>query len=315
MEEFKAEDSELLPEPDELPVAAPSNDWPPPYILILLLTAVLVGSVMGAMLAEVICRLNGTTVETLLGVLNAESPLGDRNLARWVNGAAHIATFSLPALSVAVILYRRRWAPFLGIHTSPGFRYLAAGVLLIICSFPLVQWLYWFNKTYIPMPEAWRQLDSSTQDMVEALLVMQSPGEFWLSVFIVAVLPAIGEELLFRGVIQPQLVRWFKRPHLAIIMTGLVFSIIHFQFEGFLPRFALGVVLGYLAWWGQSIWPAIVAHFAFNGAQVLAQFLFADEINKTMLEEQEPNLYMAGVSIVLVLGIGQYLKTYNLQRQ
>ncbi|MBK8703103.1 MAG: CPBP family intramembrane metalloprotease [Saprospiraceae bacterium] len=315
MDELQADNPDLLPEPEENKFEPPRYDWPPPYILILLLTAILVGSVLGALLAEMICRLNGTTVEMLINSLNIDSPLADRNLSRWVNGAAHIATFTLPALAVAIALYRRRWAPFLAIDKSPDFRYLLAGVLLIVSAFPLVQWLYWVNKTYIPMPEAWRQLESSTQDMVEALLVMNSPGEFWLSIFIVAVLPAIGEELLFRGVLQPQLERWFRQPHLAIAITALVFSIIHFQFEGFLPRFALGVVLGYLAWWSRSLWPAIVAHFAFNGVQVLATFLFAEEIDKAKLEEQSPNLVIVLTSIVVMVAIGQYLKKTNLQRQ
>lgn len=308
MDEPIVDESNLLPEPDEKPFEPSSPDWPPAYILILLLTAILVGSVLGAMAAEMICRLNGTTVENLISALNIDSPVEDRNLGRWVNGAAHIFTFSIPPLAVALLLYRRRWASFLSFDRAPDFRYLLAGVLFIVSAFPLVQLLYWFNKTYLPIPEAWRQLDSATQDMVEGLLVMNSTGEFWLSVLIVAVLPAIGEELLFRGVLQPQLERWFRRPHLAIIITALVFSIIHFQFEGLLPRFALGIVLGYLAWWSRSLWPAIVAHFAFNGVQVLAQFFFADQIEKTQLEEQSPNVVMTLASIVILMALGQYLK-------
>jgi membrane protease YdiL (CAAX protease family) len=96
-----------------------------------------------------------------------------------------------------------------------------------------------------------------------------------VNLLMIAILPAIGEELLFRGVLLRLFREWTKNVHVAIIITALLFSFIHFQFYGFLPRFLMGVLFGYLVYWSGSLWVSVIAHFVNNGTAVIVAWLGA----------------------------------------
>jgi membrane protease YdiL (CAAX protease family) len=106
-----------------------------------------------------------------------------------------------------------------------------------------------------------------------ALLKMEDKFEFIQNVIVMAAIPALCEEWLFRGVIQKKLVDAMPRPWLGILLGAIVFSAIHFQFAGFIPRLFLGVMLGYLYFFSGNIWISIWGHFVFNGIQVLSKYL------------------------------------------
>jgi len=93
------------------------------------------------------------------------------------------------------------------------------------------------------------------------------------NIFMIAIVAAIGEELIFRGVIQKIFARWTGNIHLAIIITGFLFSLIHLQFYGFFPRWLLGVMFGYLMVWSGTLWLPIFAHFVNNAVAVLVSYL------------------------------------------
>src|SRR5690606_18849509 len=99
----------------------------------------------------------------------------------------------------------------------------------------------------------------------------------WLDVFytiiIIAVIPAIGEELLFRGVLQTEFHKMTKNGHLAVWIAAAIFSFIHFQFYGFLPRLFLGAILGYIYLFSHNLWLPIFGHFANNAFGVLWIYL------------------------------------------
>jgi len=89
----------------------------------------------------------------------------------------------------------------------------------------------------------------------------------------IAIIPAIGEELFFRGVMQRIFSDWFKNMHVAIFFTAFLFAAIHMQFYGMLPRMMLGVLFGYLYYWTGSLWVPVFAHFLNNGAAVIVSYL------------------------------------------
>jgi len=112
-------------------------------------------------------------------------------------------------------------------------------------------------------------------DIIKSITSNLTPGGFILTFFVVAVIPGIGEELVFRGLIQNEFVRAFKNPHLAIWTTSIIFSAIHLQFFGFVPRILIGAFLGYLYYWSGNLWVPIIAHFINNGLQVIGLYLFS----------------------------------------
>jgi membrane protease YdiL (CAAX protease family) len=101
---------------------------------------------------------------------------------------------------------------------------------------------------------------------------MNHLGDLLLNLLVIAIVPAIGEELLFRGYLQQSFSNWLSNPHVAIIVTAVLFSAIHLHFQAFLPRFILGVLLGYLFYWSGSLWLPILAHFANNAQAVIISY-------------------------------------------
>ena len=104
------------------------------------------------------------------------------------------------------------------------------------------------------------------------MLNVDTIGGLLFNLLIIALIPAIGEELTFRGVLQQGLTRRMN-PHIAILLSSAIFSFIHFQFYGFLPRMFLGMLLGYLFYTSGSLWTSMLMHFINNGCAVVVYYL------------------------------------------
>jgi len=158
-------------------------------------------------------------------------------------------------------------------------------------SFPVIGQLNLWNQA-IELPaflsgleEILKPLEAQAKEMTRALLKMDNLFDLLVNLIMVGFLAGLGEELLFRGTIQKFLTEWTKNPHFAIIFTGFVFSAIHLQFYGFFPRWALGILFGYIFYWSGNIWIPIIAHALFNGSQVLVYYLAGE--NSSFMSDLE----------------------------
>jgi uncharacterized protein len=153
--------------------------------------------------------------------------------------------------------------------------FITASVVLAmfatIAAVPFINWLGAVNHL-ADLPAWMKETEEQAMELTKAYLRMEDPGDMIYSLLLMALLPAIGEELLFRGVVQRLFTDWVKNIHLAVIITGIVFSAIHMQFYGFLPRMALGIFLGYLFVWTGSLWVPVIVHFTNNGAAVIFEY-------------------------------------------
>ncbi|MEP7197849.1 MAG: CPBP family intramembrane glutamic endopeptidase [Saprospiraceae bacterium] len=164
---------------------------------------------------------------------------------------------------------------------------------LFICAYPSVSFLTYINQQ-IPLPDWMISKESEMTDMIKQLLTMNSFIDLSICMISIALIPAIAEEWIFRGILQNQLIRFFKNKWLGMILTAFIFSAIHLQFEGFLPRFALGLILGYVYLLGGSLKYSILLHFFFNGIQVFAVYLNGSNLEQTDLSStiQTPSFYL-----------------------
>jgi len=273
-----------------------------------LLMAMLFGAMIGTSAAAGIGLASGIQLDQIMATLDEDSPLGVRNYLRAANGVSHLFTFSIPAIAIGLYYYRNQiWKQF-QLLKSPGLKVSALSVLFIICSYPLAQTLYWINRQ-LPLPNALTGMEESAEQLLKTLLVMNNPGELLLNLLVVAVLPAIGEELIFRGLIQKRLEGSFKNAIPAIWLAAAIFSAIHLQFEGFFPRLLLGAALGYLFYWTRNLWVPILAHFVFNGTQVLAQYFYSEEIAALEATEiDNPNWLWGVLSLAGIIFLGYIIK-------
>ena len=118
----------------------------------------------------------------------------------------------------------------------------------------------------------------------------------------VAIVPAIGEELLFRGLIQKYFRQIFGNPHAAIWVTAILFSAFHLQFYGFLPRMLLGAFFGYLFYFSRNLGYAIIAHFINNGFTVTLLYLYQAGIISYDIESDE-SVPLISIAIFSMIGI------------
>ena len=142
---------------------------------------------------------------------------------------------------------------------------LAIAIMLLIN--PFISFIYEWNISF-NIPEWMLVFDDNAENITKYFLKMNTLGDLSFNLLVIAIIPAIGEELLFRGFLQQKMTQWLVKPHVAIIITAILFSAIHMQFQGFLPRFALGLVLGYLFYWSSSLWLPILAHLLNNAMTV-----------------------------------------------
>ncbi len=179
-----------------------------------------------------------------------------------------IFLFVLPALITAMTATRLP-ARLLEVDRKPRLIVLALTCLVMILSVPAMNWLVDWNAS-ITLPESLAGLESYLKEMEQAagdtvkiMMGGTSIGALIISILIVGVFAGFSEEIFFRGALQNVLGSFRMNRHVAIWLAAIIFSSMHMQFYGFVPRMLLGAFFGYLLWWSGSLWVPVVAH-AFN---------------------------------------------------
>jgi uncharacterized protein len=225
------------------------------------------------------------------------------NLLRGLQVVQFVSLFLVPVLICSWFLTDNR-KKYLGLKWPANAGYILAGVGIMLIAIPFTSWLGELNGR-ISLPtgiENWMQeQEKQAERTIKALLSRRSISDLLLNIFCIAVLAAVGEELLFRGMVQRILIRLFRSPWAGIIVTAIIFSAMHMQFYGFLPRLMLGILLGVIFWYSGSLWVAILAHFIYDAVIIILAYFnpeMLDEKNKTEFN----NLAMAGmVSLAVVV--------------
>ncbi|MBM3434633.1 MAG: CPBP family intramembrane metalloprotease [Bacteroidetes bacterium] len=190
-----------------------------------------------------------------------------------------IGVFILPVIGYA-FLESRKVTGYLQINTKPRGSLLFISFLMILTSIPSVNWMIGINeKMHLPefmQPiENWmRESEDNLGELTDAFLKTDSYSGLIVNMIIIALLAAVGEEFLFRGVILRIFQDWSKNSHIAVLISSAIFSAFHMQFFGFLPRLFLGILLGYSFISTGSLWTPIILHFIFNGISVTGAFLY-----------------------------------------
>ena len=212
-------------------------------------------------------------------------------------------------------------ASFLKVNSGFTFKDISFGIALMILSTPLISWLIYINGSVTfpaSMAEIEHQLrlaeDAATQ-LSNAFIKADSFPVFLLNVMVVALIPALCEELLFRGAIQQFFTFCFRNKHFSVWITAIIFSAFHVQFFGFLQRLVLGVFLGYMFAYSGSIWVSVIAHFFNNLMALLASYYkWNDGAIEFLKEDYVFPVYINVLSFILCIGI-IYLMHINQKKE
>jgi uncharacterized protein len=301
MEELLDQETQHLP-----PAEVGISPW---GVFLGLILTMLLGFVLGGVAAEVLARAYNTSLPDLMGGLSNDSTALTRNLVRLGNFFPHLFAFTGGSIAIIWYAYRQKWFDYFRLQQWPSPMVLVWSLLCITATFFVAQTIYWINQN-LPLPAGMLEMEDNANALIKQLLVMNSPWELLLNLLVVGVAPALGEELVFRGVIQQQAQRLFKNPHVAIWITAILFSAIHFQFAGFLPRMVLGGVLGYLFWWSGNLWLPIIGHFFFNSFQVIAYYFVGDKVDAFSPDSkvEDPGWITGILGAICLLAIARFAK-------
>ncbi len=248
-----------------------------------------------------------------------EQPLSVTAL-KWVQFFQSTAMFLLPPLCVAY-LWSQEPMKWLKVSEFQSFKFSGIAILLMLVALPAINLLsYWNQQMSLPAflepLEQWMKTsEESAKVLTEQFMHTTTLGGLIINLLLMAVLPAIGEELTFRGVLQrlltPRITTsspYRQTPHIAIWCSALLFSAIHLQFYGFVPRMLMGALFGYMLVWTGSLWIPILMHFTNNAAAVLLYFVSLRagwDMEKMDTIGTNDTLWLGVVSMVITI-IGIY---------
>jgi len=220
---------------------------------------------------------------------------------------------SLCAFIVAPILfhlvYEKDKLQALNIKPKISIPLILTILVLVIIAMPfnsiIIEWnQHWVFPDFMSGFETWaKDKEKQLEVMTRNLTDLHGTGEFIFGLFVFAILPAIGEELVFRGIVQKKFYEASGNIHLAIWFTGFMFSAIHMQFYGLVPRMLLGVMFGYLYYWSKNLSIPMFAHFVNNGFTVLMLYLRNEGLIDIDIESTDGIPVNAALSSGLVVSV------------
>ena len=194
---------------------------------------------------------------------------------------------------------------YLKLNSSVYIKGVLAIFIMALAMIPVANFLGALNAM-LPLPDFLsflKDIEDQTLLITEQFLVMDTPIDLFLMLGLIGFVAAVGEELLFRGVLQNLFQEWFGSPHIAIWLTAFLFSVIHLQYHAVLPRFVLGALIGYVYVNSGKLRSAMLLHFFYNSTLVLLTFFIQHGGIEASWEEVGAEGLMLALISVLVLGV------------
>lgn len=266
-------------------------------VVILPLTGILIGTGYGISLNDVLSIIGGDF---------SVHPQSE-TIFRLFQGANQLATWGLVGVIMTHLL--GIFPQVLGLRSQTPILAIVLAIFLLMISFPLIQ-LFHLDLSFMgSWGESMMAQEEKGQEMLKRLVLKESTSQILFNLLVFAALPAICEEIFFRGFLQTQLYKWVN-PHLAVWIGAFIFSLVHFQVPGLLSRMVPAVLLGYFFYSTKNVLPCILAHFFYNVLSIL--FTYVSE--NSLVFEPKPGEFLA-ISLVSLILTGAvaywYVKKYS----
>lgn len=254
------------------------------FVIVILFILGLAFQFLGAFLAGWIY---GFRFSEILSLQNFDDPTYVA-ASKLIQIVGSIGTFIIPALLFSYLFAGDLYS-YYGFAKPVSIIPLLLTILMMVSVIPLINYMAELNlRMEVPieaLDRILRALEGDAEEMMVAFTATKTVWGLLVNLLMIGVIAAVGEELIFRGVLQRLMIGMFKNVHLGVVITAILFSAFHFQFFSFLPRFVLGLVLGYLMYYGRSIWYPILAHFVNNAMGVIYYYFSSKGSADDMLEE------------------------------
>ena len=252
----------------------------PVYLRIITFGMIIITSVIFVLIFGILLAIPfyGHDIMNDLGKIETSTEPNIIALAKYFQIVSQFGIFLVPVFLFA-FLDGRNISRYLSINNKPAFKTMIFAAIAILSATPLINYLGELNQ-HMKLPESMAGIEHWMKDsedkaakLTDVFLNVKSPDAFLINLLMIGIIPAIGEEFMCRGVLQKLFHQWTKNIHFAVIFSAFLFSAMHMQFYGFVPRFLMGVMMGYLFVWSGSLWVPVLVHFTNNAVAVLMSYL------------------------------------------
>ena len=266
----------------------------------------------------------------VIALVTQGNPLSDINTLKWIQLLQTISLFLLPSLILAYLCAKAPWN-WLQLDNKVNWKVLLWAIGIMLVALPAINLMSHWNQqmvlpTWLSGVEEWMKAkEAEAEWLTKQFMSVTTVSGLLVNLLLMAVLPALSEEITFRGVLQQLLTAPHRlspfasrlSPHLAIWLTAIIFSAIHMQFYGFVPRMLMGALFGYMMVWTGSLWVPMLMHFVNNGMAVLLYFIANRahwDMDKVDAIGAGNTLWLGIVSIVLtVVGIYMFRRSTTMR--
>ena len=266
----------------------------------------------------------------VIALITQGNPLSDINTLKWIQLLQTITLFLLPSLILAYLCAKAPWN-WLLLDKKVDWTILLWAIGIMLVALPAINLTSHWNQqmvlpTWLSGVEEWMKAkEAEAEWLTKQFMSVTTVSGLLVNLLLMAVLPALSEEITFRGVLQQLLTAPHRlspfasrlSPHLAIWLTAIIFSAIHMQFYGFVPRMLMGALFGYMMVWTGSLWVPMLMHFVNNGMAVLLYFIANRahwDMDKVDAIGAGNTLWLGIVSIVLtVVGIYMFRRSTTMR--
>ena len=287
--------------------------------LLQLLISFLIVLVIGLLLFPILIlagsKISGVDA-SLIGSYSFGSGIREAGFLKFTLLSQDISFFIIPAIVILSRFNPGHQNNILNI-SSLRLRDMILVIILAFCAFPVTSLAGELNSKLV-LPgllsgvEQWmKDKEDYANHLMDLLMAPETLSGLWMNILIIACIPAIGEELIFRGIFQKLFQNIFKSGHLSVWFTSLIFSAVHFQFYGFLPRFLLGLIFGYLFLWTKNLWLPVLAHFINNAVPTVWSYMKGWE---TINEKSSASPAEQSVVVILSIVAGSLILVYFRRR-
>ena len=225
---------------------------------------------------------------------------------RWAQVISAVMTFIIPAVAIAFICDNRPFE-YLGLKRNVSIIVLLLVMVLLIAAQPFALYMGQLNEkaNFGQMQMELERLEKMYENAMTNFIKMNNERDLLINLLIVGILPAVGEELFFRGSLQSILERWTNTPWVAVLLSSFAFAILHGTFFKFMGIFTLGVVLGTLFQITRNLWYNIFFHFLNNTLALLSTYYATknDMLKKLAEDEVKISVIAALISLAITIGI------------
>ena len=281
-----------------------------------ILTCMIIILLLGILIAVPVF---GSDVMQKLSLMSSSTKPDIITIAKYFQIVSQIGTFLIPVILFA-FLDGINIGNYLKINSRPAFKTMFFGAAAILASTPLINFIGELNQhmvlpSFMSGVEQWmKDSENSAGKITDAFLHTTTTGGFIINLLMIGLIPAVGEEFLFRGVLQKLFHQWTKNIHFSVVLSAFLFSAIHMQFYGFFPRFFMGILLGYSFVWSGSLWIPITIHFVNNSAAVIVSyFVYTGNISNSLdtIGTGDKAIVPVIISLILTAGFVYFIYYYE----